>query len=94
MKAEKITEHKSVPADGSIIQFVVWKAPKSVPPYAHAFKFRLAYIQDGVRIVGFDNERGKGDHMHLDGEEFPYRFNTVEQLIEDFLSEVEKRRQS
>ncbi|MCD2172159.1 hypothetical protein [Rhizobium sp. C4] len=32
--------------------------------------------------------------MHLDGEEFPYRFTTLEQLIEDFLSEVEKRRQS
>lgn len=94
MKAEKITEHKSILADGSIIQFIVWKVPTPVPPSAHAFKYRLAYIQNRVRVVGFDNERGKGDHMHLDGKEFPYRFNTVEQLIEDFLSEVEKRRQS
>ncbi len=94
MKAEKITEHKSVLADGSIIQFVVWKVPTPVPPSAHAFKYRLAYIQDDLRVVGFDNERGKGDHMHLDGEEFAYRFTTVEKLIEDFLIEVEKRRQS
>ena len=94
MKAEKITEYNSVLAAGSIIQFVVWKMPKPVPPSTHAFKYRLAYIQDRVRIVGFENEREKGDHMPLDGKEFPYRFNTVEQLIEDFLSEVEKRRQS
>lgn len=94
MKAEKITEHRSVLADGSIIQFVVWKVPTPVPPSAHAFKYRLAYIQDGSRVVGFDNERGKGDYIHLDGDEFPYRFTTVEQLIEDFLSEVEKRRRS
>ncbi|HWU64846.1 MAG TPA: DUF6516 family protein [Ensifer sp.] len=94
MKAKKIAEHKSVLADGSIIQFVVWKVPAPVPPAAHDFKYRLAYIQDGLRVVGFDNERGKGDHMHLDGKEFPYQFTTVDQLIEDFLSEVQKRRPS
>ncbi|MBP2511551.1 MULTISPECIES: toxin-antitoxin system TumE family protein [Agrobacterium] len=94
MKAQKITEHKSVEADGSIVQFVVWKVPTPVPPTDHGFKYRMVYIQNGVRVVGFDNERGKGDHMHLDGKEFPYRFTTIDQLIEDFVSEVEKRRQS
>jgi hypothetical protein len=54
----------------------------------------MVYAQNGIRVVGFDNERGKGDHIHLDGHEFPYRFTTIHQLIEDFLFEVEKRRQS
>ncbi|MFB4373481.1 DUF6516 family protein [Agrobacterium sp. CR_3] len=85
---------KSVEADGSIIQSVVWKVPTPVPPTDHEFKYSMVYIQDDVRVVGFDNERGKGDHMHLDGKEFPYRFTTIDQLIEDFVSEVEKRRQS
>jgi hypothetical protein len=70
MKAIKITEHKSVSPDGSITQFVIWKVPTPVPPTEHGFKYRMVYIRDGERIVGFDNERGKGDHMHLDGEEF------------------------
>lgn len=52
------------------------------------------YVVDGVRVVGFDNERGKGDHCHLDGREFPYVFSSIEQLIEDFIAEVEKRRAS
>ena len=94
MKADLITEHKSVDAQGGIIQFVIWKVPTPVPPTSHGFKYRMVYIQNGVRIVGFDNERGKGDHMHLDGEEMPYHFTNLEQLIEDFLFEVEKRRQS
>ncbi|WP_336510548.1 toxin-antitoxin system TumE family protein [Agrobacterium tumefaciens] len=93
-KALTITEHKSVGADGSIIQFVIWKVPTPVPPTEHGFKYRMVYAQNGIRVVGFDNERGKGDHIHLDGLELPYRFTTIHQLIEDFLFEVEKRRQS
>lgn len=94
MKATKITEHKSVAQDGSIIQFVIWKVPEPVPPTTHGFKYRMVFVRDGERIVGFDNERDKGDHMHLDGTEYSYTFTTIAQLIEDFLSEVEKRRQS
>jgi len=66
----------------------------AVPPTTHGFKYRLVYVCDGKRIVGFDNERGKGDHMHLDGQEYPYEFISLEQLIEDFILEVEKRRNS
>lgn len=94
MKAVKVTEFRNVEPDGSIIQFVIWKVPLPVPPTEHGFKYRMVYVRNGVRIIGLDNERGKGDHMHLDGVEFPYQFTTLDQLIEDFLSEIEKRRQS
>ncbi len=63
-----------------------------VPPTAHDFKYRLVYVVDGARVVGFDNERDKGDHCHRDRKEFPYRFSTIDQLIEDFIKEVDKRR--
>ena len=33
------------------------------------------YVVDGVRIVGFDNERGKGDRCHIDGQELPDTLN-------------------
>lgn len=92
MKAILITDFKSVAEDGRLIHMVIWRVPEPVPPTDHGFKYRLVYIVEGVRIVGFDNERGKGDHCHLDGREFSYTFSTVEQLIEDFITEVEKRR--
>jgi hypothetical protein len=46
----------------------------------------------GVRVVGYDNDRGKGDHCHLDGDEHPYTFVSVGQLIEDFIDEVSRRK--
>ncbi|WP_312033070.1 toxin-antitoxin system TumE family protein [Ensifer sesbaniae] len=58
-----------------------------------AAKYRLYYGKDGRRIVGFDNERGKGDHCHLDGDEHPYTFTTPDALLSDFRKEIIKRRQ-
>lgn len=58
------------------------------------FKYRAVYVVDGVRIVGFDNERSKGDHCHIDGKEAPYAFTSVDQLLEDFIAAVETRRAS
>ncbi|MBV2264937.1 MAG: hypothetical protein KUL79_15495 [Thauera sp.] len=92
MNATLITEFKHVADDGSIIQMIVWRVPDAVPPTVHGFKYRLVYVVEGLRVVGFDNERGKGDHCHIDGEERSYAFSTVDQLIEDFITEVEKRR--
>jgi sugar-specific transcriptional regulator TrmB len=42
--------------------------------------------------VGYDNERGKGDHRHIEGREMRYRFVSVEQLVADFLTDVERIR--
>ncbi|MGN6087132.1 toxin-antitoxin system TumE family protein [Trinickia sp.] len=44
------------------------------------------------RIVGYDNERPKGDHRHVDGVEEPYCFTGPEDLIKAFLAEVTRRR--
>ena len=92
MKAKLIHRYKDVTPEGDLIEMVVWQVPIPVEPSEHEFKYRLVYIVDKVRIVGFDNERGKGDHCHLDGVEHTYQFSTIEQLLEDFISEVEKRR--
>jgi hypothetical protein len=42
--------------------------------------------------VGFDNERGKGDHCHLNGLELPYTFKSVDQLVEDFITAIDNWR--
>lgn len=89
-----ITRFKNVNPDGSILELVVWKVPKPVPPTEHGYKYRAVYMLAGQRIVGFDNERGKGDHCHLDGKELPYTFTTVERLVEDFIAAVSARRTS
>ena len=94
MAAQLITRFKNVNPDGSILELVVWKVDTPVPPTEHGYKYRAVYVLDGQRIVGFDNERGKGDHRHLDGKELPYSFTSVEQLVEDFIAAVSARRTS
>jgi len=93
MPAQLITRFKDVTADGGILELVIWKVPEPVPPTEHGFKYRAVYVVNGQRVVGFDNERGKGDHCHLDGKEMPYAFTGVDQLIEDFIAAVAARRE-
>jgi Family of unknown function (DUF6516) len=92
MKATLITRFKDVTTDGGVIELVVWRVPEPVSPSEHRFKYRAAYAIDGVRLVGFDNERGKGDHCHVRGVERRYTFVSVEQLIEDFIAAVDAAR--
>jgi hypothetical protein len=90
--AKLIRRQKSVFSDGAILEVVIWRVPQPVEGSAHSYKYRLYYGREGQRIVGYDNERPKGDHRHLDGVEEAYTFNTVEDLMRDFLADIEKRR--
>jgi hypothetical protein len=92
MKATLITRFKDITPEGGVIELVVWRVPQPVPPSPPDFKYRAAYAVNGVRIVGFDNERGKGDHCHHDGQELDYLFVSVEQLVEDFIAAVDAAR--
>ncbi len=92
MQAKLITRFKDVTPEGGVIELVVWRVPEPVPSSQHGFKYRAAYAIDGVRVVGFDNERGKGDHCQIRGAERSYVFTSVEQLIEDFIAAVDAAR--
>lgn len=70
---------------------VVWQVPQPVPPSEHAFKYRLVFIRKGERVVGYDNERGKGDHKHFAEQEVSYTFVDIETLMADFLRDVEAK---
>ncbi|MBV5309493.1 toxin-antitoxin system TumE family protein [Chromatium okenii] len=74
--------------DGSSVHLVIWKLPTALLPCQHHFKYRLAYIVNGICVVRYDNERGKGDHRHVNGQEESYLFSTPEQLIRDFRADI------
>ncbi len=88
MKADLLFQQRIDYADGGILEMTIWRVPASVPPATHDLKYSLFYGRPGVRDVGYDNERGKGDHRHFQGAETAYPFTTVEQLMTDFWSDV------
>jgi len=92
IKAVLIRRIKREFADGAILEMVVWKPPQPDKTRPHELKYRFYYGKDGRRLVGYDNERGKGDHRHIGEREEPYRFTTVEQLVTDFLADVARIR--
>jgi len=88
-KAELLFHQRIDYEDGAIVEMVLWRVPSPVPPSTHSLKYSLFYGRPGIREVGYDNERRKGDHRHFRGIETPYSFSTVEQLMIDFWSDVQ-----
>lgn len=92
MRATLIYEDKAVYPDGSVLEMRIWRLPSSDPERPHGLKYSLFFGRDGIRPVGYDNERGKGDHRHLGDREVPYRFTSIERLVADFLADVARLR--
>ncbi len=88
LKAALIFHSKRRYDDGAIAELKLWSVPKVVRGSGHTFKYSLYYGRDGQRLVGYDNEAGKGDHRHYGDREEAYVFTTSEQLLADFLADV------
>ena len=63
-----------------------------MPPSRHSFRYRLVYVVAGERVLGYDNERGKGDHRHVRGTEEAIEFSSIDDLLKRFVAEVEAMR--
>lgn len=74
--------------DGAIAELKIWALMEPVLGSRHRLKYSLYYGQGGHRLVGYDNERGKGDHRHYGDRQETYAFTTVEQLVADFENDV------
>ena len=88
MKAKLLVHKKERNSEGHITEIKIWSVPvgEHTP---HGIKYSFVYIVNGLRVVGYDNERGKGDHCHLNGIEQPYTFTNPAQLMEDFQRDIE-----
>lgn len=55
----------------------------------HGYSYRLHCGLPGKTLVRFDNETGKGDHIHWGETEQPYTFTSVDQLLADFEAAIQ-----
>lgn len=90
-RARKTSEDIFRLPDNSLVSIVVWELPYATGERPHGYKYRLNYCSsDGTTLVRYDNKRGKGNHRHYYNHEEPYDFTTLDQLLEDFWSDVDK----
>ena len=88
MRAVELLRTRIAFSEVAFAELVLWRVPKPVAGSTHEFKYRLAYVVDGVCVVRYDNEAGKADHRHFDGNESAYTFQTPDKLIADFQRDI------
>lgn len=91
-RAILILSRKQVLADGAIVEIKIWRLSRITAERPHGLKYSLFYGRPGERIIGYDNEQGKGDHRHYRDREEPYLFTGLERLIADFERDVMRER--
>ena len=76
-------------AEDRFVELRIWRVPRPVRASDHLYKFSLAFVVKGICVLRYDNEAGKGSHVHRGHKEADYKFVTPEKLLEDFWSDVE-----
>jgi hypothetical protein len=90
MKAELIRHEKIIDELENTIEIKMWKLPKPTVDKPHGYKYSLVYIVGHIRVIGYDNSEGKGDHRHIKNKTETYRFINLKRLAHDFYNDVEK----
>ncbi|HVU42274.1 MAG TPA: DUF6516 family protein [Xanthobacteraceae bacterium] len=88
MRAELLIDERHVLSDNTFVEIVVWRVPRPVRGSRHRLKYRLALVRDGMCLLRYDNEAGKGDHRHLGDAERRYTFTDADSLLADFWRDV------
>ena len=88
MKAVELAHTRIVFSETAFAELVLWQLQHPARGSSHAYKYRLAYVVDGVCVLRYDNEAGKGDHRHVGDMESGYKFRSPDQLMADFQNDI------
>jgi hypothetical protein len=92
MGAEMLLNESRILSESAFVEMVVRQLARPQAGSTHALKYRLAFVVDGVCVLRYDNESGKGDHKHTGDKEMEYSFTTAEALLDDFWKDVDNWR--
>jgi hypothetical protein len=90
MRATQVHRVRRVLRDGVFLEIVIWRVPTPLRGSRHSFKYRLALVAEGVCMMRYDNEAGKGDHRHMANDEYAYHFGGIDKLLVDFADDVKE----
>jgi hypothetical protein len=92
MNAGLLLSERHAVTETSFVEVVVWRLSSPLPASEHYFKYRLAFVVNGICVLRYDNESGKGDHKHIGKQQFSYRFISPQMLLKDFWQDVDNWR--
>jgi hypothetical protein len=88
VKAEPVFKEKrmlsnQITGAAAVAELKIWNVPKS-KDYPEGRKFSLFLVSGGEVVVGIDNHKPKGPHLHLGNRELAYLYRDEKSLLEDF----------
>lgn len=89
MDAILLYRKRQVLSETAFVEMVIWQVPQPLRGRDHVFKYRLALISNGVCVLRYDNEAGKGDRKHVAEREVAYRFTDMATVQAEFWNDVE-----
>lgn len=92
MPATELMNFKTDIDDNSFTVIRILAVDPSIVGSHHGYKYSLAYVVNGVCVLRYDNERGKGDHKHIGDIEIPVKFVDIRTLIDEFSADVKMLR--
>ena len=90
MKATLLLKKRLILSECSFAEVVIWQLPAPLAGSVHTYKYRFAYVVNDVCMLRYDNEAGKGNHMHMSEQEVAYDFVSPEQLLKDFFARIKQ----
>lgn len=92
MKAENLLRQKQIlkHKDGerfAIFEFVIWQVAKT-KDYPSGIKYRAWLSENGETLLGFDNHKPKGPHLHIGDREIGYVFRGFPELKNDIIAMI------
>ena len=90
MNARLVKHEKIIDELGNTVEIKMWKLSEPTKDKPYGYKYSLVYVVEGIRMIGYDNAEGKGDHKHIRDKTKPYRFISLKRLADDFYKDVER----
>jgi len=90
MKAQLLLKRRLILSESAFAEIIIWQLPAPLDGSIHDYKYRLAYVANGVCKLRYDNEAGKGNHLHINEQELSYSFVSTEQLLKDFFAQIKR----
>jgi hypothetical protein len=90
MKATELLRRRIPCSERAFAELVLWQLPAPLAGSVHSYKYRLAYVVDGVCVLRYDDESGKGDHRHFRGKESRHVFDGADKLLAAFQRDIER----
>lgn len=88
MKAQLLLKKRFLLSETTFAEIVIWQLQAPLDGSTHDFKYRLAYVVNNRCVLRYDNEAGKGNHVHINEQEISYNFVSTEQLVDDFFAHI------